>query len=254
MKIGFGDTETLSSLSCASNGEKQLVDSYGLITVESESHLAALQFLLSLSTEIAASVGKPVYSTYNVGTLSPLNVELFQEYTEIMTQQASGREFSVDTYNFHLRNGYDPATSTRKSLSSITKVLEKLLVNVQPLYFRGTDFDVPIWASTFKQCKSRFVKYNHPRDVRTAIDIMTNAEECIGFMDYAKFDYPVSGKSSYVRKAQALMTDVRKVLDELNHLRHSALVDAYFDAVNYYMLKYITFDLQLIISATRKGD
>ena len=253
MKIGFGDTETLSPLNVACNGEKQLVDAFGLITIESDNvaQVDTITFLISqIGQVISESVGKPISSLYSNGATE---IVLYQDYPEIMTQLASGRVFSTDTYNWHLKNGYDPSQVERRPTNDILREMERHLKGVRPLFFRGTDFDVPIWTSIMNQNKVRFVKYNHVRDIRTAIDELTNGED--GFIGENHMIDITNGKARTIENAYNLIEKVEKEAKRINALRHSALVDAYLDALWYLTLKYITATLKLNLNVTTiKGE
>lgn len=253
MKIGFGDTETLSPLSVACNGEKQLVDSFGLITIESERVISVdtVNALISqIGPVITESIGKAVFHRFD---LVDTMIVLHQDYPEIMTQLANGRVFSPETYSWHTKRDYDPSLVNRRPMKGVLEDLAGMLVGVRPLFFRGTDFDVPIWTSVMAQNKLRFVKYNHVRDIRTAIDELANGED--GFIGENHMINITNGKSRNIGNAYRLIEKVEKEAKRLDSLRHSALVDAYLDAIWYLTLKYLVTVLHLNLNVTTiKGE
>ena len=253
MKIGFGDTETLSPLSVACNGEKQLVDSFGLITIESEKVISAdtVSMLISqIGPVITESIGKAVFHRFD---LVDTMIVLYQDYPELLTQLNWGRIFSPKTYSWHTKRDYDPSLVNRRPMKGVLEDLAGMLVGVRPLFFRGTDFDVPIWTSVMAQNKLRFVKYNHVRDIRTAIDELANGED--GFIGENHMINITNGKSRNIGNAYRLIEKVEKEAKRLDSLRHSALVDAYLDAIWYLTLKYLVTVLHLNLNVTTiKGE
>lgn len=253
MKIGFGDTETLSPLNVACNGEKQLVDSFGLITIESEKVISAdtVTMLISqIGPLIAESVGKAVFHRFD---LVDTMIVVYQDYPEVLTQLNWGRVFSPETYSWHTKRGYDPSLVNRRPMKAVLEDLASMLVGVRPMFFRGTDFDVPIWTSVMAQNNLRFVKYNRVRDIRTAIDELVNGED--GYVGEKHMIDITNGNSRKIGNAYKLIEKVEKEAEWLDAIRHSALVDAYLDALWYLTLKYIVTVLHLNLNVnTIKED
>lgn len=267
-KLTFADTETIN---LNVSGDKMPVDSFGYVSISVEDNdwrvctpmllriLTSTPVLDEIKSRSQKSIAEPCTWTHD-----GIGVEVWQQNVDVLDQLGSGRIFSADTWNWHKKNGYAIDKVERANLKSVISFLADRLSNSDTIFYRGTDFDVPIWTSIFKDNGKRLpVKYNLVRDMRTAIDELLFTDKPLGALLLDKYKFVLRAFSPYDRTKDTdvdadlslspvldSMTEVSmselfsemdtyiKVFEDLKHLRHTALVDSYLDCLSYVMLKH----------------
>lgn len=265
-KLSFADTETINLHVV---GDKMPVDSFGYVSISVEDNdwrvcTPILLSVLTSDTVIDNVIERSTNSIQQPWTWSHdgIGVELWQQNVDVLDQLGTGRIFSADTWNWHKKNGYAIDKVVRSNLKDTLAFMAKRLSDSMALFFRGTDFDVPIWTTILKDNELRLpVRYNLVRDVRTAVDELLFTEKPVGALKLDKYDFQLRLTPPY-DDAEGLSgeTELRSVLsnlgptsvvelrthwanyvqtfDKLKSLRHTALVDAYLDCISYVLLKH----------------
>lgn len=175
-----------------------------------------------------------------------VTVSLFDVRPSIIEQLGYFRRVSENTLAFHKKNGRNLDSHCRVGLASAMKRFSEVVSGSSVVFYRGTDFDGPLIASICKDLELplpyRGGKHNLLRDVRTALDENIGGD-FVGFMD-SKCHWmaaALNGEFSpeLTRELDARIATVRSILTSFDGSRHSALIDSYFDAVQYCLTKYV---------------
>lgn len=261
MILSFGDNETLAL--SPTTPKTVLIDALANIRLEFKnvqdwrSNLSiVLDYFLNYPKETCfgeqGTFALTVQGSTPIDELTPDQLEgphviVSQYYAHlgIAGQLAIGRTVDVSTIQWHLKNGYDPdSVQDRKPYSEVAKRLVEETKDSVAVFFRGTDFDGPLWTTLLADInlKPKY-KYNALRDIRTAIDEMRDDGLFTGYLDQ-KGVYVVAhekkGKPILPQKeADWYAQTLREIQIQLDSSRHGALVDAYLDMICYLTLTYL---------------
>ena len=161
-----------------------------------------------------------------------------------MRQFAGGRTLDQKTLDFHAKNGYDPETiANRVPFKTALEQYAKWSEDCDVVFFRGTDFDVPLLNSCLLDTGVK-VKYKHNRvrDIRTALDELSDTGDYDGYID-TDTDWVLTNSDGTPAdgKFKSALNDMLAVQRAFKSQRHAAIVDAYLDALSYFTLKYLSY-------------
>jgi hypothetical protein len=227
------DTGKVYSLSCNLPADTMTEDCAALVAAlwEDESPKGVKSTWENQKT-LAKTLGKGFVITYG------------EVHVSSMRQFAGGRTIDQKTLDFHAKNGYDPESITnRVPFKTALEQYAKWTEGCDVIFFRGTDFDVPLLNSCLidNDVKVKY-KHNRVRDIRTGLDELSDTGEYEGYIDTER-DWKLENHDGTPSDSKRVGTlqDMLQVQRAFKNLRHSALVDAYTDALAYFTMKFLSY-------------
>lgn len=200
------------------------------------SGLSVNEMLDSDSSDIVRTVEPQVFDFNSVPALKDRSVRITVAgvHAGLLNQLAEGRNISAKTVQFHEKNGYYPeSVSGRVQLKVAAQLIAMVLRGVESTYFRGTEFDMPLWQSSFELVGPNTTpyKYNKGRDVRSTVDALAGDGVAFGYYDWAKPTEFVRAVCATNPIMDILHARCARAAACMKEVRHTSLVDAYLDAI-----------------------